>query len=412
MSAHDDNAGGTGKGPDDLARPQDQKSVMARMVARLMAERTRQIDVEGHTPAHDDCYTDGSLARAASTYALAASMSDWQRGGHRRGVSKLLREYSEGYFTRIRTMWPWDWGFWKPQNRLRELEKAGALILAEMERLERLNMAAAAELHAPKKPDEADKEVETLARALFIRYDDMMMQSGLHTAGYWNSAPATTRNEWCALALTALQHVGRRSAAAPGEDESPDDWVRNAVAPAMAPVIERLRVFNEAASADTMRINLEQLTEGLRKHMAEIDKALTDHHPVPTFDKYAAMKYATADEYAAGKFLYGGDAPDDVPDDVPAPSTCTMQHFLGRVGPGFKAAFTQDRYIAGGPLDCWLCGDPIDAAHAYCGTASGIWHPECFACTPCGRGEHDQGCALHISMPTPVMTDDEGGSHG
>jgi hypothetical protein len=36
--------------------------------------------------------------------------------------------------------WPWDKGWWKPtpDNRIRELEKAGALIAAEIDRLQRM----------------------------------------------------------------------------------------------------------------------------------------------------------------------------------------------------------------------------------------------------------------------------------
>lgn len=34
-------------------------------------------------------------------------------------------------------VWPWDESWWKPTNRRRDLVKAGALILAEIERLDR-----------------------------------------------------------------------------------------------------------------------------------------------------------------------------------------------------------------------------------------------------------------------------------
>jgi hypothetical protein len=34
--------------------------------------------------------------------------------------------------------WPWRWEWWKPGNRVRELEKAGALIAAEIDRLSRI----------------------------------------------------------------------------------------------------------------------------------------------------------------------------------------------------------------------------------------------------------------------------------
>jgi hypothetical protein len=78
----------------------------------IAAERQRQIDVEGWTPAHDAAHNAGDLARAAACYALPAT---W----------------------RSANIWPWDLRWWKPshEDRLRELVKAGALIAAEIDRL-------------------------------------------------------------------------------------------------------------------------------------------------------------------------------------------------------------------------------------------------------------------------------------
>ena len=38
------------------------------------------------------------------------------------------------------TEWPWDAEWWKPTDRRRDLVKAGALILAEIERLDRATL--------------------------------------------------------------------------------------------------------------------------------------------------------------------------------------------------------------------------------------------------------------------------------
>ena len=83
----------------------------------VLAERARQIEVEGWTPEHDDQHRSGQLADAAARYAAA--------GG--------------GTFPDERTafLWPWAASWWKPTNRRRDLVKAGALILAEIERLDR-----------------------------------------------------------------------------------------------------------------------------------------------------------------------------------------------------------------------------------------------------------------------------------
>jgi hypothetical protein len=81
----------------------------------VLAERQRQIEAEGWTPEHDDQHTDGSLAIAAACYAIA------DRDGRAEAPP----------------FWPWALDWWKPADDRRMLVKAGALILAEIERLDR-----------------------------------------------------------------------------------------------------------------------------------------------------------------------------------------------------------------------------------------------------------------------------------
>lgn len=83
----------------------------------IAAERQRQIEVEGWSPEHDDEHTNGELADAAACYA-----------GDKRQFN-----------TAAPTNWPWSQGWWKPADRRRNLVKAGALIVAEIERLDRAN---------------------------------------------------------------------------------------------------------------------------------------------------------------------------------------------------------------------------------------------------------------------------------
>ena len=88
-------------------------------VTRLIAsERKRQIINCRYTPKNDDVYIDGQLGCAASCYAIPD-------GPDR---EKLL-EFA----------WLWCDNAWKPtpNNRIKELVKAGALIVAEIERLQR-----------------------------------------------------------------------------------------------------------------------------------------------------------------------------------------------------------------------------------------------------------------------------------
>lgn len=79
----------------------------------IAAERRRQVEAEGWTPEHDAEHDGDELAQAAAAYCLGPT--------------------SKGY---ARSCWPWDVSWWKPgPTRIRELEKAGALIAAEIDRL-------------------------------------------------------------------------------------------------------------------------------------------------------------------------------------------------------------------------------------------------------------------------------------
>ena len=91
----------------------------------VLAERRRQVTQEGWTPAHDDGHDDRSLALAALSYTLQAARAkrDYENGG-----------YLE---TSPPSTWPWDRAWWKPKDPRRDLVRAGALILAEIERIDR-----------------------------------------------------------------------------------------------------------------------------------------------------------------------------------------------------------------------------------------------------------------------------------
>jgi hypothetical protein len=90
----------------------------------VLTERQRQISVEGWTTEHDDRHPDGSLSMAAACYAAQA------------GTTLQSQEYSAAAVF-VRVCWPWAPGWWKPSTPRRDLVKAGALILAEIERLDR-----------------------------------------------------------------------------------------------------------------------------------------------------------------------------------------------------------------------------------------------------------------------------------
>lgn len=87
----------------------------------VLAERRRQVEAEGWTPEHDDEHSHGQMARAAACYALAGSSAPND------GTAALL----------VSLAWPWDQQWWKPTSARRDLVKACALALAEIERLDR-----------------------------------------------------------------------------------------------------------------------------------------------------------------------------------------------------------------------------------------------------------------------------------
>jgi len=92
-------------------------------ITSIAAERKRQVEKEGWTPEHDDRHTSGELAEAAHCYAATAVY-------HAQGWDmKRVPEYLS---------WPWDADLWKPSpDPIRNLVKAGALIAAEIDRLQR-----------------------------------------------------------------------------------------------------------------------------------------------------------------------------------------------------------------------------------------------------------------------------------
>ena len=105
-------------------------------IERIAKERKRQIEEEGWSAEHDDKHVNGEMASVATCYIHFASY----RG---------QRIWQEG----LPGLWPLTWlsKWWKPEPRgdshpcpiirdkdaIRMLEKAGALIAAEIDRIQR-----------------------------------------------------------------------------------------------------------------------------------------------------------------------------------------------------------------------------------------------------------------------------------
>ena len=103
--------------------PDPSREAREAVIEEVAAERHRQKSVEGWTPGHDDEHEDGELAFGAAAYAIAGQSA-------KNAVdSQAKRAYS---------LWPWSASWWKPTTHRRNLIKAAALIVAEIERIDRL----------------------------------------------------------------------------------------------------------------------------------------------------------------------------------------------------------------------------------------------------------------------------------
>ncbi|NIP90061.1 MAG: hypothetical protein GWN84_10315 [Gammaproteobacteria bacterium] len=101
----------------------------------IAEERERQIAAEGWTLNHDDSHIHGELAMAAGWYALNATSHQYSDFGSVAHPSSAAYPLFRGQFSAYQ--WPWNVGWWKPKDARRDLIRAGALIVAELERLDR-----------------------------------------------------------------------------------------------------------------------------------------------------------------------------------------------------------------------------------------------------------------------------------
>lgn len=84
---------------------------------QIATERGRQITAEGWSAEHDDRHINGELRDAAIAYAMICD--------------------DRAPFD-LASVWPWEMKWWKPSDDpVRNLVKAGALIAAEIDRLQR-----------------------------------------------------------------------------------------------------------------------------------------------------------------------------------------------------------------------------------------------------------------------------------
>ena len=110
---------------DTNAEPHEKQMLAwsSQAVLDVAAERRRQIEVEGWTPEHDDEHGNTSMSIAAACYALADV---------RAALAVQTVHLSDLW---SRTGWSASW--FKPKDRRSNLIRAAALLVAEIERLDR-----------------------------------------------------------------------------------------------------------------------------------------------------------------------------------------------------------------------------------------------------------------------------------
>ncbi|GAB3467445.1 hypothetical protein [Azotobacter salinestris] len=102
-----------------VSSPGEEQAELTAAARDVLAERRRQIEVEGFSLEHDSQYDLGEFPAAAACYALFAQRQVL-------GLRKCEPDHA----------WPWNLGCWKPGDARSALVKAAALLLAEIERMD------------------------------------------------------------------------------------------------------------------------------------------------------------------------------------------------------------------------------------------------------------------------------------
>jgi hypothetical protein len=96
-------------------------------IEAIEAERREQIEAHSYAPFHDNIHTHGEMLKAAGCYLLLAEHQVNQRLAF---AAKMMLETPKN--------WPWDPMDWHPSGISKNnLKKAGALIAAEWDRVDR-----------------------------------------------------------------------------------------------------------------------------------------------------------------------------------------------------------------------------------------------------------------------------------
>lgn len=108
-------------------RPENCIKKLKSGVEIIATERNRQIEELGYDYTNDALYADEQLAKAAVVYAMTIETRELWWGNQ--------------WFSLINRFWPWNLKYWKPtpEDRIKELSKAGALIASQIDYLQNKN---------------------------------------------------------------------------------------------------------------------------------------------------------------------------------------------------------------------------------------------------------------------------------
>jgi hypothetical protein len=179
----------------------------------IAAERERQKTVEGWTPEHDDAHVGGELSWAAACYTNVGSAV----------IRGAVAEEFPADMMIDHGDWPGDWdaSWWKPSDDpIRNLVKAGALIAAEIDRLQRLA--------ALSRPEAAEPQEESAERTL---------KSIAGMLGWMNMPPRRIFEMEIAAMKARIRELSARPEAEPPKETNPQaaSGIREFKPPAVEP---------------------------------------------------------------------------------------------------------------------------------------------------------------------------------
>lgn len=97
-------------------------------IVDVLNERQRQIEKEGYSTAKDDLYVSNELVRGGAGYVNHVVGRSWT-------YNKEMPEVYQN--EEVPEFWPWADNFWKPKSPREDLVRAAALLIAEIERIDR-----------------------------------------------------------------------------------------------------------------------------------------------------------------------------------------------------------------------------------------------------------------------------------